>query len=104
MMGGLIATLLRDPFRVSLAEIADLTDWQIKELYFHATDENGKIKIPEPVTEAAEVTSEQADLIIAEIAKAFRIAPEKVEALKRRRDERKRQQAASQPAQPGSQG
>lgn len=96
MIEPMIASLLGEPFRLTLGEIADLTDKQIRDLYFHPRDDKGMIRIPEPVTEAADVSPEQADLILEEIAKAFKIKPEKLEELRRRRDERKKQQLADE--------
>lgn len=37
----LIAGLLGEPFRLSIDQIADLTDAQIHELYLHERDEKG---------------------------------------------------------------
>jgi hypothetical protein len=39
-----VAALLGEPFHLTLGDIAKLTDWQIRELYFHARDEAGKVK------------------------------------------------------------
>lgn len=42
-----VATLL-DHFKLTPAEVGRLTDRQIAQLYFHARDEEGKIKGPQP--------------------------------------------------------
>lgn len=36
---------MADPFNLSLAQIAELTDRQIYDLYFHPRDEHGRIKV-----------------------------------------------------------
>jgi hypothetical protein len=40
----LYAKLVDEPFNLSMNEIADLTDFQIAEIYFHARDKEGGIK------------------------------------------------------------
>lgn len=42
------AAAILDHFKLTLAEYAQLTDRQIQDLYFHARDEHGGIKTPDP--------------------------------------------------------
>ena len=59
---------LLDHFHLSLNEIADLTDYQIQELYFHKRDEDGSIVMPKPPRkarkQAATMEEELQDLFI----------------------------------------
>lgn len=44
----LYARLVDEPFRLSMAQIAELTDRQIAEIYFYPRDEKGRLLPPSP--------------------------------------------------------
>lgn len=60
---------LLDYFRMSMEELASLTDWQIEELHLHKRDEQGRLEIPEPEPEEMGEDTEEA-----QIAALFRLA------------------------------
>lgn len=49
----MVAFLLHE-HALTLAEFADLTDWQIEKLYLHARDDEGRIEMAEEGKTAAE--------------------------------------------------
>lgn len=42
----MVAALLGEPFRLSIAEVAELTDRQIVQLYAHPRDDMGRVEPP----------------------------------------------------------
>lgn len=56
------AAILVDHYHLTLREIGDLTDRQIKEVYFHARTKEGAIDVPVPAVEA---TREEGDPLAA---------------------------------------
>lgn len=82
----LIATLLGQPFHLTLDDIAKLTDRQIVDLYFHKRDKHGVV---EPEGYLPDSTPMQEDLSMMTLGKALGIPSDKLKELKRRADERR---------------
>ena len=56
--------VLADHYHLTLDQIADLTDRQISEVYFHARTKEGAVEIPVPDVEVVEEPETEADVLL----------------------------------------
>lgn len=75
----MIATLLREPFNLSLDQVARLTDRQIHHLYFHPTDADGRPKPPPRKVPDRPLTPEEERALFFGMGASLGIKPEQLQ-------------------------
>lgn len=81
----MVATLLGEPFRLRLEEIAGLTDRQIYDLYCHPRDKEGRIDTASGrFGGAGEMTADQEDQAMRQLASALHMTEKQVRELQER--------------------
>ena len=77
----IVAALLGEPFRLRFAEIADLTDRQIYDLYCHPRNKEGQIDFQVGHFRAKDMTADEELLAVKQLAAALGMSDAKIKEL-----------------------